>query len=127
MIENVHVGLTGIVPMEKIYNLLKEELVKVPKRRRHQPGKYKPKTELPSNFTGPKPLTLFQAENGLWGAKDCNGNIELEPIYNRIEQTEEHKLRNEVHLASRDTVLSVTPEDWDIVAWFSSEFFEKDN
>ncbi len=98
----------------------------MPKRRRHQPGKYKPKTELPPNFQGIKPLTLFQNADGLWGAKDGNGNIELEPIYTRIEQTEAQKLRNEVHLASHDTVLSVTPDEWDIVAWFSSEFFEKD-
>ena len=99
----------------------------MPKRKRHLPGKYKPTATLPPNFTGPKPLTLFQAESGLWGAKDAVGNIELEPIYQRIEQTEEQKLHNEVHLASKDTVLSVTPDDWDIIAWFSSEFFEKDD
>lgn len=99
----------------------------MPKRKRHQPGKYKPKSPMKPNFTGIRPLTLFQAENGLWGATDGDGNIVIEPIYNLIEQTMEQKKRNEVHLASRDTVLSVTPEDWDIVAWFSSEFFEKDD
>lgn len=99
----------------------------MPKRKRHLPGKYKPETELPPNFTGPKPLTLFQAGSGLWGAKDGEGKIEIEPIYKRIEQTPEQKSRNEVHLASKDTVISVTPDDWDVVAWFSSEFFEKDD
>ncbi len=49
----------------------------MPKRRRRQPGKYKPKEPLKPNFTGTKPLTLFQAENGLWGAKDGDGNIYL--------------------------------------------------
>lgn len=99
----------------------------MPKRKRHQPGKYKPKPVITPNFAGPKPLALFQAENGLWGAKDGSGNIELEPIYRRLPQTEEQKQRNEVHLASRDTVLSVTPEEWDIISWLSSEFFEKDD
>ncbi len=92
----------------------------MPKRRRHQPGKYKPKRhpESEPNFTGPKPLTLFQAENGLWGAKDGEGKIEIEPIYRRIEQTEDEKKENVVRLVSRDTVLSVSPDDWDIVTWF---------
>ena len=60
----------------------------MPKRRRHQPGKYKPKQPIEPNFTGPRPLTLFQSDNRLWGAKDADGNIELEPIYNRAPQTE---------------------------------------
>ena len=60
----------------------------MPKRRRHQPGKYKPKPEIDPNFTGTKPLTLFQADNGLWGAKDGDGNIEIEPVYRRADQTE---------------------------------------
>lgn len=99
----------------------------MPKRRRRLPGKYKPKPELPPNFSVPRPLTLFQAEDGLWGAKDGAGNIEIEPIYHRLEQTEEQKLRNEVHLVSHDTVLSVTPEDWDVVVWMSADWFEKDD
>ena len=99
----------------------------MPKRKRHQPGKYKPKPEIEPNFTGQKPLTLFQADNGLWGAKDGAGNIELEPVYQRLEQTEEQKLRDEVLLVSNDTILSVSSDDWDIVVWFSSEFFEKDD
>ena len=60
----------------------------MPKRRRHQPRKYQPKTEYGPNFTGPKPLTLFQADNGLWGAKDGYGKIEIEPVYRRADQTE---------------------------------------
>ena len=75
----------------------------MPKRKRHQPGKYKPKPEIGPNFIG---------------------NIEIAPEYRRIEQTEDQKLRNEVYLASKDTVLSVTPDNWGIVAWFSSDFFE---
>lgn len=90
----------------------------MPKRKRRLPGNYKPQTEIPPNFTGPKPLTLFQAENGLWGAKDGDGNIEIQPEYRRLKQTEEQKLKNEVCLASHDTVLSVTPDDWNIAVWF---------
>lgn len=30
----------------------------MPKRKRHQPGKYKPKPEIGPNFIGTKPLTL---------------------------------------------------------------------
>ena len=77
----------------------------MPKRRRHQPGVYKPKPvpEPEPNFSGPKPLTLFQGEDGLWGAKDGAGNIEIEPIYRRAEQTEQQKQRDEVHLVSQDT------------------------
>ena len=60
----------------------------MPKRRRHQPGKYKPEPEIDPNFTDTKPLTLFQADNGLWGAKDGDGNIEIEPVYRRADQTE---------------------------------------
>ena len=41
----------------------------MPKRKRHQPGKYKPKPEIGPNFIGTKPLTLFQAENGLGVSK----------------------------------------------------------
>ena len=57
----------------------------MPARKRHQPGKYKPKPELLPNFSGVKPLTLFQDTNGLWGAKDGDGNIEIAPIYQRAE------------------------------------------
>ena len=95
----------------------------MPKRKRHQAGKYKPKSEIEPNFTGPKPLTIFQGENGLWGVKDGDGNIVFESEYRRIEQTEEQKQRNEVHLVSCDTVLSVMPDDWGIVAWFDLDHY----
>lgn len=35
----------------------------MPKRKRHQPGKYKPKPEIGPNFIGTKPLTLFMVES----------------------------------------------------------------
>lgn len=93
----------------------------MPKRRRHQPGIYKPKPhpELEPNFTGPKPLTLFQTGNGLWGAKDGEGKIEIGPIYRRLEQTEEDKKRNIVRLVSRNEVLIVSPDDWDVEVFLS--------
>ena len=57
----------------------------MPKRKRHQPDKYKPKPEIGPNFTGRKPLTLFQDSNGLWGAKDGDGNIELGFFWDQAE------------------------------------------
>lgn len=39
----------------------------MPKRKRHQPGKYKPKPEIGPDFIGTKPLTLFQAEKWTLG------------------------------------------------------------
>lgn len=91
----------------------------MPKRRRHEPGKYKPKpeTEIKPNFTGPKPLTVFQAENGLWGAKDGEGNIEIEPRYQLAPQTDEEKASNSHRLCAIDEVLLVTPDDWDLLCW----------
>ena len=41
----------------------------MPARKRHQPGKYKPKPEPLPNFSGVKPLTLFQTHNGLWAIR----------------------------------------------------------
>lgn len=93
----------------------------MPKRRRRLPGRYKPRTEPGSNFTGPKPLTLFQAPSGLWGVKDSEGNIVIEPIYRRAEQTEREKQTSSVRLVSEDTVLTVTPDDWDLLAFFSPD------
>lgn len=90
----------------------------MPKRRTHLPGKYKPKTVPEPNFTGPKPLTLFQAENGLWGVKDGAGNIEIEPEYVRAEQTERERLNNTVRLVSQFDVLEVSPDDWELVAFY---------
>lgn len=90
----------------------------MPKRKRHLPGRYKPKPELGPNFTGPKPLTLFQAEDGRWGAKDGEGNVEIEPIYHRIEQTESERRSNTVRLVSASEVIAVSPDDWDILAYW---------
>lgn len=93
----------------------------MPKRKRHQPGKYKPKPEIGPNFIGTKPLTLFQADNGLWGARDGNGNVEIEPKYQRAEQTEDDKELGIVRLIAYDHVLSVSPDDWDLLAFFSPD------
>mgnify|MGYP005906173083 CR=1 FL=1 len=93
----------------------------MPKRRRHQPGKYKPKSEFGPNFTGAKPLALFQADNGLWGAKDGDGNIEIEPVYKRAEQTESDNLQGIVRLVAYDHVIAVSPDDWDLLAFFSPD------
>lgn len=93
----------------------------MPKRRRHQLGKYQPKLEIGPNFTGPKPLTLFQADNGLWGAKDGEGNIEIEPVYQRAKQTESDNRQGIVRLVARDHVIAIAPDDWDLLAFFSPD------
>lgn len=91
----------------------------MPKRRRHQPGKYQPKPEIGPNFTGSTPLDIFQADNGLWGAKDGDGNIEITPIYQRAEQTESDNQQGIVRLVAHDHVIAVSPDDWDLLAFFS--------
>lgn len=97
----------------------------MPKRRRHQPGRYKQQPPLQPIFTGPKPLTVFQAENGMWGAKDAEGHIEIEPAYNLVEAQNDYERDHHIlHLVSRDTVLMVTPDDWDMEVWFSADLFE---
>lgn len=93
----------------------------MPKRRHHQSGKYQPKTEYEPNFTGQKPLTLFQAANGLWGAKDGTGNVEIEPIYQRADQTEADRQQGVVILVSHDHVIAVSPDDWDLLAFLSPD------
>lgn len=93
----------------------------MPARKRHQPGKYKPNPELLPNFSGVKPLTLFQDTNGLWGAKDGDGNIEIAPIYQRAEQTESDNQQGIVRLVARDHVIAVSPDDWDLLAFFSRD------
>ena len=89
----------------------------MPKRKRHLPGKYKPKPEEKPirNAMGPAPLTPFQGEDGRWGTKDGNGNIELKPIYRRIEDHHYQVGPEVVVLASDDEVLSVSPNDWDVL------------
>lgn len=93
----------------------------MPARKRHQPGKYKPKPELLPNFSGVKPLTLFQDTNGLWGAKDGDGNIEIAPIYQRAEQAESDNQQGIVRLVAHDHVIAVSPDDWDLLAFFSPD------
>ena len=93
----------------------------MPSRKRKTPGQYKEKpafTDLP-NFTGKKPLTIFQGENGKWGAKDAEGNIELSTVYELLPQTEEDKAANRHRLANEEEVLAVTPDDWDVIFWRS--------
>ena len=65
----------------------------MPKIRRHRPGRYKEKSpkELQPNFTGVKPLTVFQDEYGKWGAKAGDGAIEISPAYELLSQSEEDK------------------------------------
>ena len=77
----------------------------MPKRRRHLPGTYKPKPEEKPirNAMGPAPLTPF------------HGNIELKPIYRRIEDHHYQVGPEVVVLASDDEVLSVSPDDWDVL------------
>lgn len=93
----------------------------MPARKRHQPGKYKPKPEPLPNFSGVKPLTLFQGDYGLWGAKDGDGNIEIAPIYQRAELTESDNQQGIVRLVARDHVIAVSPDDWDLLAFFSPD------
>lgn len=93
----------------------------MPKRKRLQPGKYQPKPEIDPDFTGPKPLTIFQADNGLWGAKNGDENIEIEPVYQRTEQTATDNLQGIVRLVAHDHVIAVSPDDWDLLAFISPD------
>ena len=95
----------------------------MPKIRRHLPGKYKeksPKTLQP-NFIGVKPLTVFQAENGKWGAKAGDGSIEIPAVYELLPQTEEEKKIQRFKLGNQFEVIMVTPEDWDLLAFYSPD------
>ena len=49
--------------------------------------------------------------------KDGNGNVEIEPKYQRAEQTEDDKALGIVRLIAYDHVLSVSPDDWDLLAF----------
>ena len=95
----------------------------MPKIRRHQPGKYKEKSpkELEPNFKGVKPLTVFQAENGKWGAKAGDGSIEIPAVYELLPQTEEEKKIQRFKLGNQFEVIMVTPEDWDLLAFYSPD------
>ena len=95
----------------------------MPRIRRHLPGKYKEKSpkELQPNFTGVKPLTVFQADNGKWGAKAGDGTVEIKPEYELLPQTEEDKKINRFKLGNQFEVLEVTPDDWELLAFFSND------
>ena len=41
----------------------------MPKRKRHQPGKYKPKPEIGPNFIGTKPLDSFPSRQRPMGSE----------------------------------------------------------
>lgn len=62
----------------------------MPKQKRHQPGKYQreDKSGFIPDFADRKPYTLFRSDNGLWGVKNGDGEIEIEPVYYRAEQTD---------------------------------------
>ena len=95
----------------------------MPRIRRHKPGKYKEKSynALQPNFRGAKPLTVFQDENGKWGAKAGDGTIEISPVYELLPQSEEDKKLQRFKLGNQFEVLEVTPEDWDLLAFFSND------
>ncbi len=95
----------------------------MPKRKRHLPGNYKPKQqETPiRNANGPAPLALFQGANGIWGARDADGNIEIEPVYHRIENHSYHAAPNVAILSNGSEVLSVSLDDWDLLSFSSPD------
>ena len=95
----------------------------MPKIRRHLPGKYKENTpkELQPNFTGEKPLTVFQDENGKWGAKAGDGTIEIPPVYELIPRTEEDIKARRYRFCNQFEVIEVTPDDWDLLAFYSPD------
>ena len=98
----------------------------MPKRRRHQPGKYKSKSDNDNfrMFNGTKPLAVFQAENGLWGVKDGEGNVVIDSNYIKA-QTNNEKNQNIVRLISHNEVLMVTPNDCDILSWIDEDLWYK--
>ena len=107
----------------KHFILLHNILKIMPRIRRHQPGKYKatsPK-EFPPNFTGVKPLTVFQAESGKWGAKAGDGSIEISPVYELLPRNEEDIKANRFRLGNQFEVIEVTPDDWDLLAFYSPD------
>ena len=95
----------------------------MPKIRRHRPGRYKEKSPkaIQPNFTGVKPLTVFQADNGKWGAKAGDGTIEISPVYELLPQSEEDKKINRFKLGNQFEVIEVTPDDWDLLAFYSPD------
>ncbi len=99
----------------------------MPKQKRHQAGKYprEDKSGFTPDFADHKPYTLFRSDNGLWGVKNGDGAIEIEPAYYRAEQTDWEREHEAVRLVSKNDVLIVTPDGWDIQAWISEDLTNK--
>ena len=93
----------------------------MPRIRRHRPGQYKEKEPIQPNFTGVKPLIIFQDENGKWGAKAGDGTIEISPVYELLPQSEEDKKLQRFKLGNQFEVIEVTPDDWDLLAFYSPD------
>ena len=95
----------------------------MPKIRRHLPGKYKEKSpkELQPNYTGVKPLTVFQDENEKWGAKAGDDTIEIFPVYELLPQSEEDKKIYRFKLGNQFEVIEVTPDAWDLLTFYSPD------
>ncbi|MCH5239583.1 MAG: hypothetical protein J1F38_05125 [Muribaculaceae bacterium] len=93
----------------------------MPRIRRHRPGQYKEKEPIQPNFTGVKPLTVFQDENGKWGAKAGDGKIEIPAAYELAPQTDDEKQHNIHRLVSKFEVLQVSPDDWDVIFFYSPD------
>lgn len=99
----------------------------MPKQKLHQPDKYQREDEtgfIP-DFVGRKPYTLFRSDNGLWGVKNRDGEIEIKPEYYRADQTDWERKHEAVRLVSKNDVLIVTSDGWDIQAWISEELTNK--
>lgn len=99
----------------------------MPKQKRHQPGRYQreDKSGFIPDFSDRKPYTLFRSDNGLWGVKNGDGEIEIEPVYHRAEQTDWDREHEAVRLVSKNDALIVTPYGWDIQAWISEDLTNK--
>lgn len=99
----------------------------MPKQKLHQSDKYQREDEtgfIP-DFSGRKPYTLFRSDNGLWGVMNGDGEIEIKPEYYRAEQTDWERKHETTRLVSKNDVLIVTPDGWDIQAWISEELTNK--
>lgn len=91
----------------------------MPKRRRRQAGRYKKQggAQYPEASL---PLLLFQAENGLWGVKDVEGNIEAEALYHRAPQSAAEKagqLQRLIHHHGTE-VLLFSSEGCELLCYF---------
>ena len=53
--------------------------------------------------------------------KDGEGNIIFNPIYSLTPQTDEEKVSNTYRLGNQFEVFIITPEDWDILAFYSPD------